>query len=364
MFKPAAMMQAYLKAGILGFPGSGKSFTTMLLAVGLVNYVEKVTGKRPPVFYLDTENGLDFLADRYKEAKVDLQTAKTRAFVDLVDAVKQAEKAGAILAIDSVTHFWQEVQQAYKLAKGRSQLRFSDWGPIKATWQEYTDLFVNSKVHIVMAGRAGDVFENYVDDEGNKQIEKVGTKMQAEKNMGYEPSLGIEMERVTKADFRKGERNAINRCFIIKDRFDLLDGKSFDNPTFEAFLPHIERLKIGGEHTGIDVSRSSQAVFQNKDHELNRAEQQRQRDIAIEELEGELLSAYPGQSAEEKKARTDLVAEAFGTRSKEALRDLEAAKLKAGVELIRAKIRAKQQPAATAGKEAAPAKEKAAAGRK
>jgi pantothenate kinase-related protein Tda10 len=53
-FRKAKAEQAALKIGLYGPPGSGKSFTSLLLAEGLV----KNTGKR--IAFVDTERGTDF----------------------------------------------------------------------------------------------------------------------------------------------------------------------------------------------------------------------------------------------------------------------------------------------------------------
>jgi len=38
---------------------------------------------------------------------------------------------------------------------------------------------------------------------------------------------------------------------VLKDRSTLLDGKTFRNPTFETFLPHIQLLNLGGKQLGV-----------------------------------------------------------------------------------------------------------------
>ena len=65
--------------------------------------------------------------------------------------------------------------------------------PLKAMWREFTDRYVNSKLHVIMRGRAGYIWDDVEDEEGVKELKKVGTKMKAEVETGYEPSLLIEM---------------------------------------------------------------------------------------------------------------------------------------------------------------------------
>ena len=333
IFKKALNEQGYLKAGIMGFPGSGKSFTATEIAIGFV----KMLKDKRPVFALDTEKGMDYLVEKFDKAGIELQLARTRAFSDLIAAVDEAEKNGSVLIIDSITHFWEEVQESYKKANQRQRLQFQDWGPIKSTWKRYTERYLNSRLNIIMCGRAGDTYEYFLDEDGKKQLEKTGTKMQAEKNLGYEPGLGIEMERTRVGDFKAGQRNFVNRAFILKDRFDALDGQFFDNPTFETFLPHINRLNIGVH--GEISSKSSESMFEkNSDH--NWIERKRKAGIFMEEIQGVLTSAFPGQSAEEKKIKTDLIFKHFNTRSWMALEDMPHEYLQTGLMTIRKEIEA------------------------
>ena len=81
--------------------------------------------------------------------------------------------------------------------------------------------------------------------------------MKAEADFGYEPTLLIEMEQV-RVDKDKTGSSFINRAWVIKDKFmsSGLQGKNFDMPKFEDFLPHISRLNLGGNHSPIDMETS------------------------------------------------------------------------------------------------------------
>src|SRR3990167_1196992 len=105
IFRKSENESAYLKAGILGFEASGKSYTASKIAIGLHQYIK---GKKP-VYFLATEPGVDFLKPHFDNAKIELQVCKSLAFVDLLQGVQEAEKNGEILIIDSITHYWKEL---------------------------------------------------------------------------------------------------------------------------------------------------------------------------------------------------------------------------------------------------------------
>lgn len=308
LFKKAVNQQAYLKAGIMGFAGSGKTYTAALMAEGIV---ERLKTKKP-VFFLDTETGSDFLIPKFKEHKIDLYASKSRAFNDLLEAIKMAETNASVLIIDSVSHFWQEIQDAYKKANNKKRLTYYDWGPIKDEWRKFTDLYLNSNVHIIMCGRAAEILEPTQNDDGVKELTKVGTKMKVEKDLGYEPSLLVEMEREFKMEDGRRSKVWDHTCYVLKDRSQLIHGMKFLNPTFKDFEPVFDFLNIGGEHVGVETDKNSQKLFEG---DGDSQKFKRDRDILLEKIQGEITSAFPGQTANDKKQKLDVIAEAFGTKS-------------------------------------------------
>src|SRR5258706_5031759 len=115
LFAKAENTSSFLKMGIMGFAGSGKTYTATSIAIGL----HKLAGVRKPIFFLDTETGSDWVKPRVEAASVELFTAKTRAFRDLLEAVPDAEASASLLLVDSLTHFWVELTDAYMKKKNR-----------------------------------------------------------------------------------------------------------------------------------------------------------------------------------------------------------------------------------------------------
>jgi hypothetical protein len=311
MFTKAENTTAYLKLGMLGQQGSGKTYTATEIAIGLAKLMRErgLPAGNLPMFFIDTELGSDWVAPRIEAAGIELCTAKTRAFKDLPVMVAEAERGASVLVIDSLTHFWAELKDAYMKAKKdrfgnpRTRLQFEDWAFLKAEWQKFTDVFVNSSLHIIVAGRAGFEYETTVDDDtGKKNLEKTGVKMKAESEMGYEPSLLVLMERHQEMDGNR-VKSVYRTATVLKDRSTLLDGKEFSEPTFANFLPHIQRLNIGGRQLGVDTLRTSVSTIP-ADIRDNRAND---RKIVLAEIEELLVLHHPGQSAADKKAKIELV---------------------------------------------------------
>ncbi|MCG3177360.1 MAG: hypothetical protein MOGMAGMI_02334 [Candidatus Omnitrophica bacterium] len=311
LFHEAVSTQAKAKIGIYGGTGSGKTFTAAMLAIGLHKYIKA----KKPVYFLDTETGSDFVLPMFKKEGIKLQVAKTRSFTDLLEGVRTAEREGSIIITDSITHFWDDFIKGYLKKTNQKFVEIWDWKPLKQTWQEFTDLFVNSDVHFIMCGRAAAVYETaeeVKDGRTKKTAVKVGTKMRTESEGGYEPSLLLEMEKEFSGD--EGNGKYVRVCHVVKDRFNVIDSKDFEDPTFENILPHIALLNLEGTQLGIDTSRNSEGVFDGFGNS-ERDRRVKRRAILCEELTGLLLHYFPGQGAKEKEIRQEIVFKRLNTRS-------------------------------------------------
>lgn len=330
LFRPAVNEQACLKMGIFGFAGGGKTFTASKIAAGLLDDLRRLDKRRAdkPVMFLDTENGSSFVLPLFTKMDAQVQVAKTRAFTDLVAAVQHAEKHGSILLIDSITHFWREFTETYQKRKNRSRLEFHDWAYLKAEWGRFSDAFVNSDLHIILCGRAGYEydFSTETDSEGRerKELTKTGTKMKVEGEMGYEPSLLMEMERHEKDGriWRTGT--------ITKDRSNLLEGKTFENPGYEHIKPHVGCLAIGRVHVGYDNTRNSGAIIPMYEGKPEWQRRKEEKAVMLEEIKDLLSKHYPGQAAAEKEAKAAAVEKTFGTRTWARVEDMDYDVVKAG----------------------------------
>ncbi len=328
---------AYLKCGLYGGQGAGKTRTASEIAIGLHKLIKSKKG----VAFYDTETGSNFMSPLFNKHNIDLFVEKSKSFVSLRDTIIQTPQFADILIIDSITHPWRELVKSYKAARHQKFLRIQDWGPLKEEWQQFSDLFVNSHLHIILCGRASNVFEDVEDsdDDGNGKSNwkavKVGTKMATETETGYEPSLLIEMQKLYLQDGGK----YVRRASVIKDRFGVIDSKDFDfgpedkeGYVFSCFLPHISLLNLGGDHVGIDVTKNSEGLF--GDGGRGWAENRRRAEIFIEEIDGLFKSYIPGQGPKEKKIQADVFNTVFQTRSMKAIGEMRADDLQHGKEAV------------------------------
>lgn len=336
LLEEAVNQTAYLKAGIMGFAGSGKTRTATELAIGL----SKELGDGKPVAFFDTETGSDFMIPLFERAGVKLLRVKRRDFKSLLTFMKEAQEQCSVAIIDSITHVWAEIQDSYKRRKRIEDLQFQDWGVIKREWSAFTDAYVNSPLHVIMCGRAGYEYEYQVNDRGRKELVKTGTKMKAEGELGYEPSLLLEMEREPKPD--KDAAGWINRCYVLKDRTDTMNGAVIDYPRYESFRPILSFLAIGGRHLGVETQSTSDDLFDAPQSRENRA---RLAAIALGEIkEWLIVHKLNGNSAEAQRDRVPVLKAAFGTSAWDAIRMLPVESLSAGLRLLQERGRPAEAP--------------------
>jgi hypothetical protein len=333
---------ASFKGGLYGFAGGGKTHTATLFALG----IRKHFGLKGPLGFFDTETGYEYVNPMVvAETGMEAVGAKSRALSDAIDFIDACVKAEVSVAIiDSTTHIWEEVQKSYlasinkvrerKRLDPQSSIQWNDRNTLNEIWQKFTDAYLNSHLHIIICGRAANIWETEVNEEtGKKELNKAGTKMKTQSDMAYEPSFLAEMARVQSME---GGVQKVSRVMtVLKDRFRLLDGKQFENPTFDTILPHVKLLTPGATNA-VDTSRSTEIKVSEGNGQVEA--ERRKRNIYCEEITGLLTSTWPGQSAEEKKFKTDIVFELLGTRSWEAVQGMPSHRLKEALDAMPALI--------------------------
>jgi len=332
LFKKAENRQAFLKAGLMGLAGSGKTFTATEIAIGLIEHMRarglhELAAK--PVAFMDTETGSDWSLPKFQAAGIDMMVNRSRSLWDLRNAIAEAERECSILIIDSITHFWRVFCEEYAERKNRKRgLEFSDWAFLKKEWAVFTDLYVNSQLHIIMCGRQGYEYDFMEKDDGKKELIKTGVKMKAEGETGFEPSILIAMEQEHR--MVNGELKEVYRVAkVLKDRSTHLDGKSIRNPTFKDFLPHIECLNLGTKQQAIDTGDNA-ALFSDDGSETRWQRERDEKAAVLEEITEVIKKHYTGQSESAKAERGALMEKHFGTRAWTRVEALPLAQLKNG----------------------------------
>jgi len=245
-FRKAKAEQAALKMGIYGPPGSGKTFTALLIAEGLA----KLTGKR--IALVDTEHGSDFYCQKVLTRQVhpeafDFDALYTRSIMETLTAVRELDASYGVLILDSMTHLWTACIEAYGGRQtSAGTIPMHAWGKIKKPYKELMSLLLSSPLHVIICGRQG---VEYATDEETEELKAIGVKMKAEGETPYEPHILIRMEAIKP---RRTNEVATIVAYAEKDRTGVLAGRSFVNPSFETICKPLLPL-LGATQAQIDT---------------------------------------------------------------------------------------------------------------
>jgi hypothetical protein len=272
-FRKAKAEQAALKMGIYGPPGSGKTFTSLLLAEGLA------LASKKRIAYVDTEHGTDFyckaVASRaVHPAAFDFDALYTRSLTETIGAVRalKPDEYGVVI-LDSITHLWEAARAAYDGRQTKAgTIPMQAWGRIKKPYKDLMTMLLSSPMHVIICGRQGIEYET---DEETDELKAIGVKMKAEGETAYEPHILIRMEAIKP---KKTNEIAKIVAYAEKDRTGVLSGRSFVDPTFESLCAPLLGL-LGDTQAKIDTGDESAAVDAERF-----AQQEREREAKSQDL--------------------------------------------------------------------------------
>jgi hypothetical protein len=181
--------------GDLRPPGSGKTFTALLLAEGLAKVTRRSASPTSTPSTAPTSTASR--ADRGRcTRRRSTSTRSTRARSPRVSSAVAAlkpEEYGVVI-IDSITHLWEAARAAYDGRQTRvGTIPMQAWGKIKKPYKDLMAFLLSSPMHVIICGRQGVEYET---DEETDELKAVGVKMKAEGETPYEPHILIRMEAI------------------------------------------------------------------------------------------------------------------------------------------------------------------------
>ena len=321
---PLAAKHQFLKVGIGGFAGSGKSTTGAHIVAGA--YKDMKCTK--PVLFLDNENGSRFLIPFFKQQGIEVLAKDSTYLADVIAAMDYLERGEiGFLFMDTLTKVYYQYIRDYRRANGhwdeqnkrwRKFMTLQDWGKVLPAWQEeFSDKYVAIKGNILFTGRGGFEYEkeeDEKDDEGRVtkkgQFVKSGVKMKLAGETPFEPDLNIWME--LEQDIVGGNLQQWREAQVLKDRSALIDGKVFKNPSYNDFKPVVDllmSLHVGAVAGATDTENRAPS----EDFDWTRRKQSRE--IEIEKIKAAFDGFGLSTSVADKQIKTEIYNKAFGTTS-------------------------------------------------
>lgn len=175
--------RAKIKMALQGASGSGKTFSSLLLAYGLTNDWNKIA-------VIDSENGSADLYAHLGSYNV-LNLNQEFSPEKYIEAIELCEKAGMeVIIIDSISHAWDFLLDVHANMPGNS---FTAWGKITPRQNAFIQRILQSKCHIIATMRTK---QDYILSEKNGKMipEKVGLKSQQRDGVDYEFTLVFDVD--------------------------------------------------------------------------------------------------------------------------------------------------------------------------
>ncbi|MCA6459022.1 MAG: AAA family ATPase [Chitinophagaceae bacterium] len=192
----ATRKQTKIKLSISGTSGSGKTYSSLLLAHG-------ICGKWDSIAVLDSEN---YSASLYAHLGpfnvINLQEPFTPE--QYIDAIHLCEKSGIkVIIIDSISHEWSgkggclEIHEK-ETARMKIPNSFTAWATVTPRHQAFIDAIVRSQCHIICCTRSKT--EYVLSERNGRQVpQKVGMSPITRDGFEFEVSIHFELDQQHKA---------------------------------------------------------------------------------------------------------------------------------------------------------------------
>lgn len=185
-FKKAVRENVWLKIGITGTSGSGKTYSALRVATGLASKCNS------DIAFISTEKSRTlYYADKFDYDVLELESYATESYIN---AINEAVRAGyKVIVIDSLSHGWQYMNDQHSKMKGNS---FQNWGLLKPKWQNLMRSILGSPAHVFVLSRAKTEWA-MEDKNGKSTPTKVGLGTEGDKQQDYEYTISFMLQQGT-----------------------------------------------------------------------------------------------------------------------------------------------------------------------
>jgi hypothetical protein len=215
--RKATRVKSKLRIGLAGVSGSGKTYSALLLARGLVGSWDKVC-------LIDTENGS---ADLYSDLG-DFNVITLEAPFGperYIEAIQAAEAGGMeAIIIDSITHEWdgsggclEIVEQIAQASSSKNS--YTAWAKVTPRHAKFVQAILQSPSHIITTVRRKQDYSMDKDSNGKTTVTKAGLKEITREGFEYELTLSFALSQNHLAEASK-DRTGL---FMDKPEFKITE---------------------------------------------------------------------------------------------------------------------------------------------
>lgn len=184
--KKAVREKIYTKIALMAPSGGGKTYGALRLATGMVQEIEKETGKKAKILMGNTEQKRGYYyADEFSYDIVDIDAPHNpEKYVDLINFA--VENGYDVLIIDSSSHEWEGKGGCLDL-QNQAGGNYQAWSKVTPRHQKFIDAIAESPIHIIATMRGKDQYETTKDEKtGKMSVQKLGVGAKQRDGFEYE----------------------------------------------------------------------------------------------------------------------------------------------------------------------------------
>lgn len=232
--RQAVKREAKAHVAFIGISGSGKSFTSLLLA-------RRLAGPAGKILAVDSEGGsLSKYADVFRFDVIEPDSFSLDVFQEAMDLAEQ--NAYDVFLVDSLSHFWmgrdgalEFVEERKLKARQKGGDQMDGWRDFKPHERAMVDRILRSKCHVIVTMRTKNEYavQECIDSNGKTKTKRV--------KIGLAPVQreGLEYEMDLVATFDEDNNMLVEKSrVLLPDGTNPYQGKAFAKPKisdFEAF---------------------------------------------------------------------------------------------------------------------------------
>lgn len=216
----------YVKIGMMGISGSGKTLSALLMGYGLLKAAHPELSDPQiweKILVIDTENssaslyaGLQVGVTRVGEF-LTIDVAAPFTVEKYIEAINAAEENGVeFLIIDSMSHAWQAegglLDKQNTVARRMNGQSYQAWREVTPLYNQLIDKILQCHMHVVSTYRGKKEYALEEGANGKKQVKAKGVGAQFREGADYEATIYFELDQD-------------HMAFASKDRTHLFDGQ-------------------------------------------------------------------------------------------------------------------------------------------
>lgn len=183
--KKAKREKIYDKVALMAPSGGGKTYSSLRLAKGMAQEIEKETGKKAKILLANTEQKRGYYyANEFDYDIVDIDAPhEPEKYVDLINfAVSEGYD---ILIIDSSSHEWEGKGGCLEIHQ-KAGGQYQHWKSVTPRHNKFISAIADSPIHIIATMRGKDQYEMIKDDKGKASVQKLGVGAKQRDGFEYE----------------------------------------------------------------------------------------------------------------------------------------------------------------------------------